>query len=144
MRRGIVASGRGRATNQTWLNAQADRTRFTNNATRQHMYGGSLGNAIVKNKLFNFFSLERWRVGYPGSFVSTVPTAAERTGDFSALLNVGSIYQVYDPLSGVAARTVTRSRPPATEVRAIGMRVVPASVQLLRSGEVWMSLAASA
>src|SRR5947209_2826665 len=25
-----------------WLNAQADRTRFTNNATRQHMYGGTL------------------------------------------------------------------------------------------------------
>ena len=26
-----------------WLNAEADRTRFTNNATRQHMYGGYPG-----------------------------------------------------------------------------------------------------
>jgi len=83
-----------------WLNAQADRTRFTNNATRQHMYGGSLGNAIIKNKLFNFFSLERWRVGYPGSFVSTVPTAAERGGDFSQSYNIdGGIKTIYDPFT---------------------------------------------
>ena len=81
-----------------WLNAQADRTRFTNNATRQHMYGGTLGNAIIKNKLFNFFSLERWRVGYPGSFVSTVPTALERNGDFSQTYNIdGGLKTVYDP-----------------------------------------------
>ena len=32
------------------------------------MYGGTLGNAIIKNKLFNFFSLECWKVGYPQQF----------------------------------------------------------------------------
>ncbi len=81
-----------------WLNAQADRTRFTRNATRQHMYGGTLGNAIIKNKLFNFFSLERWRVGYPGSYVTTVPTAQERGGDFSQSMNIdGGLMTIYDP-----------------------------------------------
>ena len=64
------------------------------------MYGGTLGNAIVKNKLFNFFSLERWRVGYPGSYVTTVPTAAERGGDFSQSYNIdGGIKTVYDPFT---------------------------------------------
>ena len=71
-----------------WLNAVADRTRFTKNATRQHMYGGTIGNAIIKNKLFNFFSLERWKVGYPGSYVATVPTAIERGGDFSQTYSI--------------------------------------------------------
>lgn len=81
-----------------WLNAQADRTRFTKNATRQHMYGGTLGNAIIKNKLFNFFSLERWNVGYPGSYVSTVPSALERGGDFSQSYNIdGGIMTIWDP-----------------------------------------------
>ena len=40
-----------------WLNAMADRTRNTRIATRQHMYGGTLGNPIIKNKLFSFFSI---------------------------------------------------------------------------------------
>ena len=30
-----------------------------------------------------------------------MPTTAERNGDFSALLSVGSVYQIYDPRSGV-------------------------------------------
>ena len=48
-----------------WLNAEADRTRFSSNAIRQHMFGGTIGNPIIKNKLFNFFSLEYWKVGRP-------------------------------------------------------------------------------
>ena len=47
-----------------WLSAQADRTRFSQNSQRQNMFGGTLGNPIKKNKLFNFFSIEDWRVGY--------------------------------------------------------------------------------
>ena len=50
------------------------------------MMGGTLGNAIIKNKLFNFFSLEYWKVGYPQSFTTTVPTALERAGRFFANL----------------------------------------------------------
>ena len=41
----------------------ADRTRNTRTRTRQHMYGGTLGNPIIKNKLFSFFSFEDWKVG---------------------------------------------------------------------------------
>ena len=66
-----------------WLSAEADRTTFTQNAQRQNMYGGTLGNPIIKNKLFNFFSMEYWKVGAPASYQVTVPTALERQGDFS-------------------------------------------------------------
>jgi hypothetical protein len=103
-----------------WLNAQADRTRFTNNATRQHMYGGTLGNPIIKNKLFNFFSIERWRVGSPGSFVTTVPTAMERGGDFSQTYNIdGGLQTVYDPYTtqlDPATGAVTRQAFPGNKI----------------------------
>ena len=81
-----------------WINAMADRTRFTRIATRQHMYGGTLGNALIKNKLFNFFALERWKVGEPATFSYTVPTALERGGDFSQTYNIdGGLMNIYDP-----------------------------------------------
>jgi hypothetical protein len=55
-----------------------------------------------KNKLF-FFLNYSWdhdlRIGANASGVDTVPTLANRKGDFSQLLNVGAQYQVYDPLS---------------------------------------------
>ena len=83
-----------------WLNAEADRTRNSLNAQRQHMFGGTLGNPIKKNKLFNFASVEYWKVGYPNSYVRTVPTAAEAGGDFSQTLNIdGSLRTIYDPFS---------------------------------------------
>ena len=67
---------------------------------RSNIYGGSIGQRIIKNKLFNFFSYENWRVKQPSSNQSTVPTAAERGGDFSqALTPQGKLQQIYDPFS---------------------------------------------
>lgn len=81
-----------------WLNAIADRTRNSRIATRQHMFGGTLGNPIIKNKLFSFFSIEDWRVGNPQSYVRTVPTPLERQGDFSRSLSInGTPRIIYDP-----------------------------------------------
>ncbi len=118
-----------------WLNAVADRTRFTNNSTRQHMYGGTLGNAIVKNKLFNFFSLERWRVGYPGSFVTTVPTDLERSGDFSQSYNIdGGIKTIYDPFTTTLnPATGAVARTPFAGNKVPSSRFDPLSASLLPS-----------
>ena len=81
-----------------WLNAIADRTRNTRIATRQHMMGGTLGNPIIKNQLFNFISLEYWKVNEPGSVSYTMPTPLERSGDFSKSFNVdGGLRTIYDP-----------------------------------------------
>jgi hypothetical protein len=58
-----------------------------------------------KNKLFFFFNFgwnRELRIGANASGINTVPTMANRTGDFSRLLNVNAQYQIYDPLSVVA------------------------------------------
>ncbi|MGH9620055.1 MAG: carboxypeptidase regulatory-like domain-containing protein, partial [Bryobacteraceae bacterium] len=71
-----------------WLSAMSDRTRDVLNSTRQNMYGGTFGNPIIHNKLFSFFSIEHWNISSPGSLDVTVPTAAEKGGDFSHSLNI--------------------------------------------------------
>lgn len=96
--------------------------------TRQNDYGGTFGGPVRipkvfngKDKLFFFFAYEGFRDSTPASSTSAVPTAAERTGDFSALLAAGSSYQLYDPNSAVlASGKITRSPLPNN--------VVPTSV----------------
>jgi len=81
-----------------WLSAVADRTRDVLNAQRQHMFGGTFGNPIIKNKLFNFFSIEDWKINAPWSYTVTVPTALERQGDFSQSYSAdGAVRKIYDP-----------------------------------------------
>lgn len=54
---------------------------------RKHQYGFAAGGPILKNKLFLFGDLADIREILPGSSgMVTVPTALERTGDFSELL----------------------------------------------------------
>jgi hypothetical protein len=120
-----------------WLSAEADRTRFTENAQRQNMFGGTLGNPIIKNKLFNFFSLEYWKVGAPSSYNTTVPTALERQGDFSQTLAAdGSLRTIYDPFSTIVdpnTGAVTRTAFPGNKIPA--SRFDPFSAKLL--GDFW-------
>jgi len=78
-----------------------------------HVYDG-------RDKLFWFFAFEKLKDGQPNTDFTTVPTAAERNGDFSALLNIpgGSsciaktgynCYQIFNPYSGVLnGKTVSR------------------------------------
>ncbi len=81
-----------------WLSAEADRTRNVTNAQRQNMYGGTFGNPILKNKLFNFFSIEDWKINSPYSYTETVPTPLERGGDFSQTVDAtGAQRLIYDP-----------------------------------------------
>jgi hypothetical protein len=89
-----------------WLSAEADRTRFSENSQRQNMFGGTFGNPIKKNKLFNFFSIEDWRVGYPNSYQRTLPTSLEAQGDFSKSLNIdGTQRTIFDPWTSVLDAT---------------------------------------
>jgi Carboxypeptidase regulatory-like domain/TonB dependent receptor len=76
---------------------------------RIHRYGASATGPIVLPKIFNGRNRTFFTYGFEGvwSFdpspwvVETVPTAAERTGDFSALLAISPAYQIYDPYSTV-------------------------------------------
>ncbi|MBS1858921.1 MAG: TonB-dependent receptor [Acidobacteria bacterium] len=87
---------------------------FTNRAGQKksqliyNQWGMSASGPIIlpkvvngKNKLFWFFSYEGIHDAFPEPLTNTVPTAAERAGDFSQLLNAGANYAVYDPLTGV-------------------------------------------
>ena len=90
--------------NQYFLNAAG----VAPSVTRSNQYGGTIGGPVRvpkvfngKNKLFYFLAYEGFKDSSPGTFTSAVPTAAERAGDFSALLALGSSYQLYDPSSAV-------------------------------------------
>lgn len=56
-----------------------------------------------KNKTFFTFAYEHIQSNTDLSSILTVPTAAERNGDFSALLALGNQYQIYNPYSRVPA-----------------------------------------
>jgi hypothetical protein len=57
-----------------------------NPSLRWNQYGGSIGAPIIKDKLFAFFDYQGTRRRTGGSVLTTVPTAAERSGNLSGLL----------------------------------------------------------
>lgn len=77
---------------------------------RQNNYGATVGGPVLlpkvyngRNRLFFFFAWENWQDSGPNPVITTVPTAAQRTGDFSALLALGAAYQLYDPATAKSA-----------------------------------------
>lgn len=104
------------------------------NATHENQAGATIGGPIWiphvyngRNKLFFFYAYEAY-VGQqpPGQTVGTVPTQAERNGDFSALLNLGKQYQLYNPNSATGSQTnYTRSPIPGNVFSNAGLTVSP-------------------
>lgn len=88
----------------------------------QNQFGGSIGGPIVKNKLFFFSDWERTTRRQSASALRTVPTAAMRTGDFSA---TGTT--LYDPTTGTATGT---GRTPFPNNRIPSSQIDPASAIL--------------
>jgi len=110
-----------------WLiNSALDSSTFFQNASggakpvyQDNRYGASLGGPIHvpkfyngHNKTFFFYAWEANQWGKPTANIGTVPTAAERDGNFSALLALGSSYQIYDPLSTKPAANGRSTRTP--------------------------------
>src|SRR5215469_18821105 len=63
-------------------------------------FGGSIGGAIIKNKLFIFGDYQGTRAHDGGSQLAVVPTEAERNGDFSAW---ASNNPIFNPLCTAAS-----------------------------------------
>ncbi|MFN7934306.1 MAG: carboxypeptidase-like regulatory domain-containing protein [Bryobacteraceae bacterium] len=74
-----------------------------------------------RNKTFWTFGFEDLLIQRNLSFTGTVPTEAQRRGDFSDLLKLGARYQVYDPFTTVAAANGRFSRTP------LAGNIIPAS-----------------
>ena len=72
--------------------------------------GFSLGGPIRKNKTFFFVDFEKVRSLSAQSGVVTVPTMAERAGDFSGLTNI--IYDLKQPLTSLSATGALDVKPP--------------------------------
>jgi len=65
-------------------------------AFTQNQFGANIGGPIVKDKLFFFSAYEGLRLRQGATLTTTVPTALERTGDFSQ-----SGFNIYDPTTTV-------------------------------------------
>ncbi len=61
----------------------------------QNQYGATFGGPAIKDRTFFFFSWEGYRLRSGTVFTTTVPTLAERGGDFSA----AGVPTIYDPLT---------------------------------------------
>ena len=81
--------------------------------------GGTLNGPVIIPKLYNGKNRTFFMVAYEyiksttiAGTIATVPTAANRTGDFSALLKLGANYQIYDPFTRVPAANGRFSNSP--------------------------------
>jgi hypothetical protein len=66
--------------------------------TQWNQFGGAIGGAIIKNKLFYFGDYQGTRRNTGGGALLRVPSAAERTGDLSA-----TGVNIFDPTTGIPA-----------------------------------------
>jgi hypothetical protein len=77
-----------------------------------NQFGGTVGGPIKKNKLFVFGDYQGLRSHVGGSFLSFLPTGAERGGDLSALItgcatNTNPCTRIYDPFATTDAAHTT-------------------------------------
>lgn len=112
--------------------------RQTKPVTRFNQFGFSVGGPVIlpkifngKNKMFFFFGSEGIRQSEPEPTLTTVPTEAQRNGDFSALLGVSSNYQIYDPATGVTEGSRIRrqmfpgNRIPSSRLNSVSRNFFP-------------------
>jgi hypothetical protein len=80
-----------------------------------NQYGGTIGGPIVKNKLFYFGSYEGFQQSFADTFLTTVPSAAQRQGNFDAAT------RIVDPANGQPFPNTTI---PASRFDALGTKLV--------------------
>ena len=87
-----------------------------------NQFGGTLGGPITQGKTFFFGTWERTRQLVSDPILSTVPTLANREGDFSDLRNIaGELIPIYDPRTRLpfAGNIIPRDRLDSVALAAI-------------------------
>ncbi|MCU1291991.1 MAG: TonB-dependent hemoglobin/transferrin/lactoferrin receptor family protein, partial [Bryobacterales bacterium] len=106
---------------------------------RRNQFGGALAGRIIRDKLF-FFADYYGQKSLKGIVnVNSVPTAAERVGDFSNYRNsAGQLITIYDPTTGLSSGKSVARTPlpgniiPANKLNPVGLNV--ASIYPLPTG----------
>ena len=129
-----------------WLmNSALDTSTFFQNRAglvkpvyQDNRFGAALGGPVSipklykgRDKTFFFYSWESNIWGKPTTTVGTVPTDAEKNGDFSALLKLGAQYQIYDPATTVPAANGRFTRQPFVGNVIPPARIDPVARKLL-------------
>ena len=91
--------------------------------------GGGVGGPLIRNKTFFWFAAEGYRDGLSQNGNLHVPTAAERSGDFSALTDSsGRPIIIYDPLTTDPVTGARQPFPgnkiPANRINVVGANIV--------------------
>ncbi len=115
----------------------ANRARQAKQDFSRNQYGFTVGGPLWRDKSFAFLAYEGLRETRAGSYTGTVPTAAERIGDFSQSLDAqGNLITIYDPrttrLDPSRPAGTTRylrdafpgNRIPADALNAVGLRLL--------------------
>jgi hypothetical protein len=80
----------------------SNRVGLPRQAYTQNQFGTNLSGPLIKNKAFFFFSQEGYRLATAITTTNTVPTTAERAGDFSNYRGSnGSVIPIYDPATSI-------------------------------------------
>jgi Carboxypeptidase regulatory-like domain len=113
-------------------------------STHFNQYAATIGGPVEiprlvhgRNKLFFFYAFEGYTGNSPATTITSVPTQAERNGDFSALLGVTSADQLYNPFVGqnVTSGTTTYWQRPAIPNNVFanaGLKVDPVAAAYLK------------
>lgn len=93
----------------------------------RHQFGGNLGGPLWRNKAFFFVDYEGLRQGYPNTATALVPTALQRSGDFSQTITAnGTPITIYDPdtLVGNTRRPFPNNKIPQSRIDPVAAAVM--------------------
>ena len=94
-----------------------------------NIFGGKVGGAIVKNKLFYFGHVELTRQSTGGEGFFAIPNAAMRAGDFSNFIAPNGQGTIFDPATGASNGT---GRQPFAGNRVPSARFNPQALKILQ------------
>ncbi len=109
-------------------------------STHYNQYAATIGGPVViphvvhgRNKLFFFYAFEGYSGNQPSTVITSVPTQAERNGDFSALLSYNSNNQLYNPYNAsTSGNQVVRQAIPGNILANAGLKVNPIAAAYLK------------